>query len=72
MDTIQYPAEVRQELLYLLRRIENGIEVENNIQGLWQLCGQQKIDADYLLQFIGSALVKSKDVLDALAKNAGT
>lgn len=70
MNMKEYSSEVKQDLLYLLRRIETDIDIQDNAQKVWQLCERENIDADYLLQFIKNTMVKSRVVLELLAKNA--
>lgn len=67
----QLTTEVRHTLLYLLRRVETGIDTERNIQALWALCEKEKISADYLLPFIENTMIKPQRVLRLLAGTAG-
>lgn len=66
-----FTAEIRHALLYLLRRVETGIDTEKNIQAIWALCEKEKITADFLLPFIENTMIKPKKVLTLLAGNTG-
>jgi len=61
--------EVRQELAYILRRIENDIDRSYNCQQLWQLCEQYEITAEYLIPFIQNTMLKPKQVLKFLSED---
>ena len=58
---------VRWELAKLLRRIENGIEAQANINRLWQLCEQEKIDFEFLQAFMQHSLLHYDRTLKILA-----
>ena len=62
-------SEVTQELVYLLRRIENDVEPTANIERLWKYCARHQIDSDYLLALTDKALLYPKRVLVALAES---
>ena len=63
-----YPLKLRWDLVFLLRRIENGIEVQKNCQALWMLCEGNNVDGDYLLTFIRQAVLHPDRVLERLAQ----
>ena len=47
-----YTPAVRRQLVTQLRRIECGIDTEENLAALWQLIAEQGIFPDYLAEFI--------------------
>ena len=61
--------EIRQELAYVLRRIENDIELAVNCQQLWHLCQQYDITAEYLVPFIQNTMLHPNKVLNLLSEN---
>lgn len=61
--------EIRQELAYVLRRIENDIELSVNFQQLWHLCQQYDITAEYLVPFIQNTMLYPNKVLKLLSEN---
>ena len=63
-----YTAEVRQQLAYILRRIENDIEAAENIEKLWSVCGEMQISGDYLLRFMHNVLLSPAIVLQRLSR----
>ena len=48
---------VRRTLVTLLRRLEYGIEVEENAAALWQLCREEGIFLEYLVDFAAQTIV---------------
>ena len=66
----EYPLEVRQELAYVLRRIEYGIDVDANVGKVWRLCANYRMDAGFLIPFVKAAVLAPHKVLEALAGNA--
>ncbi len=46
-----YTTEIRRELSWLLRRIEYGIDTEENLDKLWTFCEKHMIFEDYLWDF---------------------
>ena len=61
---------VRRTLVTLLRRLEYGIEVEENAAALWQLCREEGIFLEYLVDFAAQTIVHQKDLLRALLQTA--
>lgn len=57
----------RWELVRILRRIENGIELPENINRLWQLCEREQIDFAYLQSFMQEALFNYERTLQRIA-----
>ena len=58
---------VRWDLVKVLRRIENGIEPQNNINRLWQICEQESIGFEYLQSFMKQALFYYESTLQRIA-----
>lgn len=58
---------VRWSLVKVLRRIENGIELQENINYLWQLCEREHISFDYLQAFMEQSLFHYERTLQRLA-----
>ena len=54
----------------LLRRLEYGIEVEENAAALWQLCREEGIFLEYLVDFAAQTIVHRKDLLHVLLQTA--
>lgn len=65
-----FTPEIRQQLVYLLRRIETNIDAETNSQEVWRICAEQEITAEYLLPFIQNTMLHPELVLQRLAKQA--
>lgn len=61
---------VRRRLVTLLRRLEYGIDVEENAAALWQLCREEGIFADYLMGFIAQTIVQQAPLLETLLRTA--
>lgn len=66
-----FTPEIRQQLAYLLRRIETGIDIQANACAVWELCAAQQITAEYLLPFIQNAMLHPQLVLQRLASQTG-
>lgn len=64
-----YNEDVRKELIRYLRRIENGIDVQANIDRLWQLCARENIVFEYLQAFMKHALLYEQRTMDVLRKS---
>ena len=64
-----YTPELRKKLMYLLRRVDSGIEISKNAQAVWQLCAEAGITAEYLLPFIENTMLNPKRVLDRLSES---
>ena len=62
---------VRRTLVTLLRRLEYGIEVEENAAALWQLYLEEGIFPEYLLDFAAQTIVHQRDLLRVLLQTAG-
>lgn len=56
-----------EELVKYLRQIENGADVQKNIEGLWQLCGEKGITFEYLQEVMQQNLTEYKRTLQVLA-----
>ena len=66
-----YTPEVRAELSRLLHRIEYGIDAEENLRALVELCQREKIFYDYLADFVEQVVVHeaaAKFILAAVDK----
>ena len=63
----QFDRELRQELVYLLRRVEYGIAPEENVARLMALCGQNHVPMDYLAKLASNALAAPKKALRCVA-----
>ena len=61
---------VRRRLVTLLRRLEYGIDVEENAAALWRLCREEGIFADYLMGFAAQTIVQQKTLLETLQRTA--
>lgn len=57
-----FSPEVRRQLVWGLRRIENDIDIERNIQDVLRLCKQQQITAEYLCCLMNDTLLDKKKV----------
>lgn len=66
-----FTAEVRLQLVFLLRRIENDIDLQQNCADFWQLCRVEKIPVQYLLAFIENTMLQVEKVLITIAFSAG-
>jgi len=64
----EIPLTIRQELAYVLRRIENDLDVEKNMGRLWRLCANYRMEGDLLIPFIKSAALNPDKVLRVLAQ----
>ncbi len=60
---------LQQELAYILRRIENNIDLRLNIELLWQFCTRNQIDSDYLLTFLKKTMLKPNIILQKLQQH---
>ncbi len=60
---------VRWELANLLRRIENDIAPQENINLLWQFCERENIDFEYLQAFMQHCLFDYERTLQRLASS---
>lgn len=65
-----FTAEVRQKLVFLLRRIENDIDVEKNCQEFWKICDQWGVLPGYTVLLANNALGNADKVLLQLAVSA--
>ena len=65
----QFSAELRQELVYLLRRIENDIAVDVNTRELLQLCTAQGVSMDYLAKLAENTMVSAPKVLQSIVRS---
>lgn len=65
-----FTPEIRQQLVYLLRRIETGIDVTRNCNSLWQLCENYSVTAEYLLPLIDNTMLYPQVVLSRLAESS--
>ncbi len=63
---------VRWDLVKVLRRIEHGIEPQNNINRLWQICEQESIGFEYLQSFMKQALFHYERTLQRIAASLQT
>ena len=72
MPAVKLGESVRQELARLLRRIENDIAPQENINKLWQLCEQEQITFEYLQGFMAECLLKYQYTLERLAASVQT
>lgn len=57
------------ELVRILRRIENGIELQENIHRLWRLCEREQINFEYLQSFMQQALFNYERTLQRIASS---
>lgn len=60
---LPYPLEVRRELGYLLRRIENDIDVSETISALLNLCADNVITADDLYYAVDNMTMDTVKVM---------
>jgi ubiquinone/menaquinone biosynthesis C-methylase UbiE len=65
-----FTAEVRLQLVFLLRRIENDIDLQQNSADFWQLCAVAKIPVKYLVAFIENTMLQVEKVLITVAFSA--
>ena len=63
----QFTPALRQELVYLLRRIENGIEPVENTERLLALCTERAVPMSYLARLAANALQAPKAALQRIA-----
>ena len=61
---------VRRRLVTLLRRLEYAIEPEENAAALWQLCREEGIFPEYLLDFAAQTVVQQAALLAVLLRTA--
>lgn len=66
------PCEIQQELVYLLRRIENDIDSGMNIERLWKYCARHQIDWDALLLLLRGAMLDPERILKILSQSETT
>lgn len=66
----QYTAEVRHDLMRLVRRIEADIEIPVTCHKVWKLCDKNKISREYLVRFVENTTIEPKRILNILAANA--
>ena len=64
----QYTESVRMELVKILRRIENDIEVRENTGKLLALCADNQIPFEYIQSFMQHALLKPAKAMKAVAR----
>ena len=64
-----YTPELRQIMVCLLRRIETGIDIEENCHQFWKLCGTYEVTAEYLLPLIENTMLQPKMVLQRLSEH---
>ena len=62
-----YTPEVRRQLAFLLHRLEYGIQQEESLAELQELCREQQIFPDYLEDFIREACIHQKKVFSFLS-----
>jgi SAM-dependent methyltransferase len=65
-----FTAKVRLTLVFLLRRIENDIDLQKNCENFWQLCIAEKIPVQYLVAFIENTMLQVEKVLITVAFSA--
>lgn len=68
IETSSISIEIQKKLAYILRRIENNVEQDLNIERLWNLCTQNRISGDYLLSFLKKTMLKPDLILNVLQK----
>lgn len=62
----QLKEDEQWQLALLLRRIENGIAVQENIAKLWQFCKIASVDFEYLQEFMQKCLLHYDSTLQLL------
>jgi SAM-dependent methyltransferase len=65
-----FTAEVRLQMVFLLRRIENDIDLQENCADFRQLCTAEKIPVQYLVAFIENTMLQVEKVLITVAFSA--
>ena len=58
-----FTPETRQQLVNILRRVEYGIDEEQNLDALWKLCTEQGIFPEYLADFMAEVIFHKKEIL---------
>ena len=65
-----YTPEVRKKLATLLRRVEYGIDLRENVGALWALIDQEGITAEYMACFSSSIVVHGDAFCKSLAEHS--
>ena len=61
--------EIKKELARLERYIEHDINVRANIKALWELCTENSIEYEYLMDFIRKIAVEPEKVIQKLVNS---
>ena len=69
LTTEKLTASVQRELVKLLRRIENNIDPQENIDWLWSLCEQEMITFECLQELMQQCLLYPERTLQILASS---
>lgn len=62
-----FTKEVRQFMVFLLRRIENNIEMEKNCEQLCKICATESVSGEFLIALVENSMLKPEKVLLAVA-----
>ena len=65
-----YTPEVRKKLATLIRRVEYGIDLRENVGALWALIDQEGITAEYMVCFSSSVVVHGDAFCKSLAEHS--
>lgn len=63
-----YTPEARKKLATLLRRVEYGIDLPENVGALWALVDEEGFTAEYIARFTESVVVHRDELRSALAE----
>lgn len=67
-----YSQDTRKELSRLLHRLEYGVEPEQSLAQLQELCRREQIFPEYVEDFVREACAHQERVLASLAKSSGS
>lgn len=67
-----FTENVRRELVFLIRRVEYDIDVDQNCARIWNLCEKEAISAQYVAALAENSLVHVEKVLLAVAASSQT
>lgn len=66
-----FSPDIRMNLVWLLRRVENDIDLEGNCQAVLMMCEQYNIPDDYLQCLVNETMLNAEKVWSRLGKKVG-
>lgn len=63
----QFRPQMRETMVFLLRRIENEISITNNCSNLWEICEKWQVTNSYLVKMIDNTMIYPDKVIALFA-----